>query len=224
MSFRLNIKYYLVHTLGFTNKEAIRAIGSGNLVVNGQVVRENIEFDETSEILYNGTVLKPDTPFTYIALYKPRGIETTHNPEIEANLTTIFSFERHMGFAGRLDKESEGLLILTNDGKYIQRMSSPAFEKEKEYLVTVNRELTDEFLEKIRGGVDIMICKTRPCAAEKVSALEFRIILTEGKNRQIRRMCRALGSTVTRLIRLRIDQVQLGDLKPGEYRSFSLTS
>ncbi len=224
MSFRLNIKYYLVHTLGFTNKEAIRAIGSGNLVVNGQVVRENIEFDETSEILYNGTVLKPDTPFTYIALYKPRGIETTHNPEIEANLTTIFSFERHMGFAGRLDKESEGLLILTNDGKYIQRMSSPAFEKEKEYLVTVNRELTDEFLEKIRGGVDIMICKTRPCIAEKVSAFEFRIILTEGKNRQIRRMCRALGSTVTRLIRLRIDQVQLGDLKPGEYRSFSLTS
>lgn len=224
MSFRLNIKYYLVHTLGFTNKEAIRAIGSGNLVVNGQVVRENIAFDETSEILYNGTVLKPDTPFTYIALYKPRGIETTHNPEIEANLTTIFSFERHMGFAGRLDKESEGLLILTNDGKYIQRMSSPAFEKEKEYLVTVNRELTDEFLEKIRGGVDIMICKTRPCVAEKVSAFEFRIILTEGKNRQIRRMCRALGSTVTRLIRLRIDQVQLGDLKPGEYRSFSLTS
>lgn len=223
MSFRLNIKYYLVHTLGFTNKEAIRAIGSGNLVVNGQAVTENIEFDETSEIFYNGTLLKPNTPFTYIALYKPRGIETTHNPEIEGNLTTVFSFERHMGFAGRLDKESEGLLILTNDGKYIQRMSSPAFEKEKEYLVTVNRELTEEFLEKIRGGVDIMICTTKPCFAEKVSGFEFRIILTEGKNRQIRRMCKALGSSVTRLIRLRIDQVQLGDLKPGEYRSFSLT-
>lgn len=222
VSFRLNIKYYLVHTLGFTNKEAIRAIGSGNLVVNGQAITGNSEFDETSEIFYNGTLLKPNTPFTYIALYKPRGIETTHNPEIEANLTTVFSFERHMGFAGRLDKESEGLLILTNDGKYIQRMSSPAFEKEKEYLVTVNRELTDEFLEKIRGGVDIMICKTKPCIAEKVSDFEFRIILTEGKNRQIRRMCKALGSSVTRLIRLRIDQVELGDLKPGEYRSFSL--
>jgi len=222
VSFRLNIKYYLVHTLGFTNKEAIRAIGSGKLVVNGQIITENIEFDETSEIFYNGTLLKPNTPFTYIALYKPRGIETTHNPEIEGNLTTVFSFERHMGFAGRLDKESEGLLILTNDGKYIQRMSSPAFEKEKEYLVTVNRELTEEFLEKIRGGVDIMICKTKPCFAEKVSGFEFRIILTEGKNRQIRRMCKALGSTVTRLIRLRIDQVQLGDLQPGEYRSFRL--
>lgn len=222
MSFRLNIKYYLVHTLGFTNKEAIRAIGSGKLVVSGEIITENIEFDETSEIFYNGTLLKPNTPFTYIALYKPRGIETTHNPEIEGNLTTVFSFERHMGFAGRLDKESEGLLILTNDGKYIQRMSSPAFEKEKEYLVTVNRELTEEFLEKIRGGVDIMICKTKPCFAEKVSGFEFRIILTEGKNRQIRRMCKALGCTVTRLIRLRIDQVELGDLQPGEYRSFRL--
>lgn len=222
MSFRLNIKYYLVHTLGFTNKEAIRAIGSGNMRVNGQAITENIEFDETSEIFYNGAVLKPNTPFTYIAFYKPRGIETTHNPGIEGNLTTVFPFERHMGFAGRLDKESEGLLILTNDGKYIQRMSSPAFEKEKEYLVTVNRELSESFLEKIREGVDIMICKTKPCFAEKVSDFEFRIILTEGKNRQIRRMCRALGSSVTRLVRLRIDQVQLGDLKPGEYRSFVL--
>lgn len=222
MSFRLYIKYYLVHSLGFTNKEAIRAIGSGNLVVNGQAITENIEFDETSEIFYKGTLLKPDTPFTYIALYKPRGIETTHNPEIEANLTTVFSFDRHMGFAGRLDKDSEGLLILTNDGKYIQRLSSPAFEKEKEYLVTVNRQLTDEFIEKIREGVDIMICKTKPCFAERVSDFEFRIILTEGKNRQIRRMCKALGCSVARLIRLRIDQVLLGDLKPGEYRPFVL--
>lgn len=223
MSFRLNIKYYLVHSLGFTNKEAIRAIGSGELLVNGQVITENIEFDETSEVHHKGRLLKPGTPFTYIAFYKPRGIETTHNPEIEGNLNTVFQFERHLGFAGRLDKDSEGLLILTNDGKYIQRMSSPAYEKEKEYLVTVIREVSDEFLEKIRQGVDIMICTTRPCFAERVSPYEFRIILTEGKNRQIRRMCKALGNSVSRLIRLRIDQVRLGDLKPGEYRSFSLT-
>lgn len=223
VSFRLNIKYYLVHTLGFTNKEAIRAIGSGNLVVNGQVIHENIEFDETSEIFYKGELLKPHAPFTYIAFYKPRGIETTHNPGIEANLNTVFRFERHLGFAGRLDKDSEGLLILTNDGKYIQRMSSPSFEKEKEYLVTVNRELTEDFIAQMQEGVDIMICKTKPCFAEKISAFEFRIILTEGKNRQIRRMCKALGSSVSRLIRLRIDQIQLGDLEPGGYREFQLS-
>lgn len=222
MSFRLNIKYYLVHHLGFTNKEAIRAINSGNLVVNGVTVLENIAFDETSEVYYHNEVLKPHTPFTYIALYKPRGIETTHNPDIAANLNTVFHFERHLGFAGRLDKDSEGLLILTNDGKYIQKMSSPAYEKEKEYLVTVNRELTDMFFEKIAAGVDIMICTTKPCFAERVSDVEFRIILTEGKNRQIRRMCKALGYSVTRLVRVRIDHITLDGLQPGEYRSFVL--
>lgn len=221
MSFRLNIKYYLVHRLGFTNKEAIRAIASGNLSVNGEAIYENIVFDETSEIRYCGELRKPGMPFLYIAFYKPRGIETTHNPDIAANLGTVFQFERHLGFAGRLDKESEGLLILTNDGKYIQRLSSPAYEKEKEYLVTIQGEVNDEFVRKIREGVDIRICITKPCFAEKISAHEFRIILTEGKNRQIRRMCRALGHHVSRLIRLRIDHVALETLKPGEYRLFT---
>lgn len=222
MSFRLYIKYYLVHRLGFTNKEAIRAINSGDMSVNGNVVRENILFDETSELRYKSEILKPGMAFTYIALYKPRGIETTHNEAIEANLNTVFRFERHLGFAGRLDKESEGLLILTNDGKYIQRMCSPLYEKEKEYLVTVIREINDEFIEKIRSGVDIMIGHTRPCFAEKLTAHEFRIVLTEGKNRQIRRMCKALGNSVRRLIRIRIDNIELGDLKPGEFRKFDL--
>ena len=222
LSFRLNIKYYLVHSLGFTNKEAIRAIESGKLMVNGSPVTGNIEFDDTCEIFYNDEVLKPHTPFTYIALYKPRGIETTHNPEIDANLTTVFHFERHLGFAGRLDKESEGLLILTNDGKYIQKLASPLYEKEKEYLVTVKQELTPDFIERLGQGMDIMICTTKPCFAEIVSDHEFRIILTEGKNRQIRRMCKALGYTVTRLIRTRIDLVALDGLQAGEYREFKV--
>jgi 23S rRNA pseudouridine2604 synthase len=222
VSFRLNIKYYLVHSLGFTNKEAIRAIESGKLMVNGTHITENIEFDETAEVFYNNAVLKPHTPFTYIALYKPRGIETTHNPLIADNLTMVFQFDKHLGFAGRLDKDSEGLLILSNDGKYIQRMSSPAYEKEKEYLVTVKQELTSHFIERIQAGVDIMICKTKPCFAEKISGNEFRIVLTEGKNRQIRRMCKALGYTVTQLIRTRIDGILLNDLQPGEHREFSV--
>jgi 23S rRNA pseudouridine2604 synthase len=222
VSFRLNIKYYLVHSLGFTNKEAIRAIESGKLVVNGNPITENIEFDETAEVFYNNEVLKPHTPFTYIALYKPRGIETTHNPLIADNLTTVFQFEKHLGFAGRLDKESEGLLILSNDGKYIQRMSSPAYEKEKEYLVTVKQELGPDFIENMQSGVDIMICTTKACFAEKVSTYEFRIVLTEGKNRQIRRMCKALGYSVTQLIRTRIDGILLKGLQPGEYREFSI--
>ena len=131
MSFRLNIKYYLVHNLGFTNKEAIRAIENRKLKVNGLIISENSEFDETCEIYFEDKLLKPKAPFTYIAFYKPRGIETTHNKEIADNLTTVFTFDKHLGFAGRLDKESEGLLILSNDGKYIQQLSSPIKEKEK---------------------------------------------------------------------------------------------
>ena len=222
MSFRLNIKYYLVHSLGFTNKEAIRAIENRKLKVNGLIITENSEFDETCEIYFEDVLLKPNTPFTYIAFYKPRGIETTHNKDITDNLTTVFNFEKHLGFAGRLDKESEGLLILSNDGKYIQYLSSPSKEKEKEYLVTVNRPISQEFIALMGAGVDIMICKTQPCFIEQLSEFEFKIILKEGKNRQIRRMCKALGYLVARLIRIRIDSICLDDLKSGEFREFKI--
>jgi len=222
VSFRLNIKYFLVHSLGFTNKEAIRAIESRKLKVNGLVVTENIEFDETFEIYFEDRLLKEKKVFIYIAFYKPRGIETTHNKDIESNLTTVFNFDTHLAFAGRLDKESEGLLLLSNDGKYIQKLSSPLNEKEKEYLVTVNKPITDEFIQKMSEGIDIMICKTKPCIVEKLSDLEFKIILTEGKNRQIRRMSKALGYLVAKLVRVRIDTICLEDLKPGEYRYYDL--
>jgi 23S rRNA pseudouridine2604 synthase len=222
VSFRLNIKYFLVHRLGFTNKEAIRAIEHRRLKVNGSVITENIEFNETWDIYLDDNLLKPNTPFTYIACYKPRGIETTNNQLIKDNLTTVFKFDKHLGYAGRLDKESEGLLLLSNDGKYIQSLSSPIKEKEKEYLVTVNKPISDEFIIKMGNGVDIMICKTQACKVEKLSEFEFRIILKEGKNRQIRRMCKALGYQVARLIRVRIDSIRLDGLKPGEYREYQL--
>lgn len=222
MSYRLKIKYYLVHSLGFTNKEAIRAIESHQLMVNGELVTSNIEFDETQAIYFKDELLKPNTPFTYIALYKPRGIETTNNKEIPNNLTTVFKAEKHLGYAGRLDKESEGLLLLSNDGKYIQNLSSPENEKEKEYLVTVNKLITDDFIHKMSAGLDIVICKTKPCFVKKKSDFEFQIILTEGKNKQIRRMCRKLNYSVNQLIRVRIDNICLGDLKPGEFMEYKL--
>jgi len=154
--------------------------------------------------------------------YKPRGIETTHNTEIKDNLTTVFNFDKHLSFAGRLDKESEGLLILSDDGKYIQALSSPNIEKEKEYIVTVNKPIVDSFIREMGQSVNISIAHTKPCFIEKLSEFEFRIILTEGKNRQIRRMCKVFGYLVARLIRIRIDNIHLGDLKPGEFREFKI--
>ena len=213
-----------MHSLGFTNKEAIRAIENRKLKVNGEIITENSEFNETWEIYFEDKLLKLNTPFTYIAFYKPRGIETTNNETIADNLTTVFKFDKHLGYAGRLDKESEGLLLLSNDGKYIQSLSSPIKEKEKEYLVTVNKSITDEFIRGMGAGVDIMICKTKPCFIEKISEFEFKIVLTEGKNRQIRRMCKALGYLVAQLIRVRIDTIELGNLKPGEFREYRLSN
>lgn len=221
MSFRLNIKYYLVHSLGFTNKEAIKAIDSRLLEVNGNVVDANIEFNETWDIYYNNVLLKPKLHYTYIALYKPRGIETTNNPSIPDNLTTVFKFDSHLGYAGRLDKESEGLLILSNDGKFIQKLSNPNNDKEKEYLVTVNQSITNSFLDLMSNGLDIGICITKPCIIEKVSEFTFKIILKEGKNRQIRRMCKKLGYGVQQLIRVRIDSISIDGLNPGEFRKIN---
>lgn len=222
MGFRQKIRHYIVQNFGFTNKEATSIILSGRLTVNGETVTENILFDDSFDIYLDNELLKAKTNYKYIAFYKPRGIETTHNVDIESNLTTVFNFDKHLAFAGRLDKESEGLLILSDDGKYIQAMSNPQKEKEKEYIVTVHRPIQDDFIDRMSQGVDIVIAKTKSCFAEKISETQFRIILTEGKNRQIRRMCKALGYVVEQLIRVRIDTVKLEGLNPGEYREFKI--
>lgn len=209
-----------MQNFGFTNKEATAIILSGRLTVNGETVTENILFDESQEIFLDDDLLKPRTDFTYIAFYKPRGIETTHSKATENNLMVHLPLAENLAFAGRLDKESEGLLILSNDGKYVESLSNPKTEKEKEYIVNVHKPIQDDFIEKMSQGVDIVIAYTKPCIVERLSDDEFRIVLTEGKNRQIRRMCRALGYSVTKLVRVRIDNILLENLKPGEYRTF----
>lgn len=220
MGFRRYIKYFLVHSFGFTNKEAYRLILGGRIKVNNDIITENREIDDNAEIYLDDRLLKEKRKFTYIAFYKPRGIETTHNKNIEHNLTTVFPLEQHLAFAGRLDKESEGLLILSDNGKYVQALASPFTEKEKEYLVTVNKPISPDFVQRMSQGIDIVIGTTRPCFVEQLGDLEFRIILKEGKNRQIRRMCKACGYIVNRLIRVRIDTIKLEDLQPGEFRYF----
>jgi 23S rRNA pseudouridine2604 synthase len=189
--------------------------------VNGMVISENVFFEIQDEILINDKVLKAKRDFTYIAFYKPKGIETTHNPEIKNNLLTVFHYPEKLNFAGRLDKESEGLLLLSNDGRFIQQLSDPLFEKEKEYLVTVNKPIVESFIREMSQGVNIVICRTKPCFVEQIEELNFRIILKEGKNRQIRRMCKVYGYSVVKLLRIRIDKIVLADLKPGEYRKFN---
>lgn len=220
LGFRQKIRHYIVQNFGYTNKEATSIILSGRLNVNGHVVTENILFDESHEIYLDNELLKPKTIYTYIAFYKPRGIETTHSKTKENNLLLHLPMAENLAFAGRLDKESEGLLILSNDGKYVETLSNPKTEKEKEYIVKVNKPIQDDFIVKMGQGVDIVIAQTKPCYVEKISEYKFKIILTEGKNRQIRRMCKAFGYLVEQLIRVRIDKIELEGLKPGKYREF----
>ncbi len=222
MSFRLRIKYFLIHRLNYTNKTAGTLISSGKLTVNGKEVRDNVLLKDEDELKFGDEILKAVTVYQYYALNKPIGIESTFNPLIKDNLTTVFPFTSEFIVAGRLDKASEGLLIISNNGKWVNRITRPEFKKEKEYVVETNKAIDGEFISKMSAGVDIGICLTLPCFTEKIGKNCFRIILTEGKNKQIRRMCKKLGFRVLSLKRLRIDNFYLNDLEVVKYKELIL--
>ena len=153
-----------------------------------------------------------------LAVNKPRGIVCTEERRERDSIVRFLSYPVRITYVGRLDKDSEGLLLMTNNGDIINRMMRAANKHEKEYKVTVDKPVTDEFLKEMAGGVPILDTVTRPCQVEKLGKYKFKIILTQGLNRQIRRMCEALGYEVKELRRVRIMNIELGNLKPGEYR------
>jgi 23S rRNA pseudouridine2604 synthase len=222
VSFRLRIKYFLIHRLNYTNKTAGALISSGKLTVNGKEIRSNEVLNDEDELKLKDEILKAKPVYQYYALHKPRGIESTFNKAIKDNLSTVFPFTDEFIVAGRLDKASEGLLLISNDGKWVHGITRPEFKKEKEYIVEVDKEIDEEFISKIRAGIDIGICITQPCFAEKIGEKTFRIILTEGKNKQIRRMCKTLHFSVIALKRVRIDKFYLNDLEVVKYRDLNI--
>ena len=153
-----------------------------------------------------------------LAVNKPRGIVCTEERRERDSIVRFLNYPVRITYVGRLDKDSEGLLLMTNNGDIINRMMRAANKHEKEYKVTVDKPVTDEFLKEMAGGVPILDTVTRPCQVEKLGKYKFKIILTQGLNRQIRRMCEALGYEVKELRRVRIMNIKLGNLKPGEYR------
>ena len=217
MSFRLRIKYFLIHRLNYTNKTAGELISSGKLTVNGKEIYENEVLYKGDEMKLGDKILKAKPLYQYYALHKPKGIESTFNTDIKDNLSTIFPFDDEFIVAGRLDKASEGLLLISNDGKWVNGITRPENNKEKEYNVEVDKEISDEFVNKMGSGVNIGFYITKPCEIQKTGKKTFRIILTEGKNKQIRRMCKKFGFQVTCLKRTRIDKFYLSDLKPFKY-------
>lgn len=223
MSFRLKIKYYLIHALNYTNKTADELISSGKLTVNGNAVYINVILGDEDELSLNGKVLKAVPDYSYFALYKPVGIESTFYKNIEDNLSKVFPFDDSYYVAGRLDKASEGLLLISNNGKWINSLSRADAHKEKEYIVEVEQSINETFIIEMSKGVDIGFYITRPCTVWQINSNTFGIILTEGKNKQIRRMCKKLGNRVKTLKRTRIDQFYLTDLKPLEFKKINLT-
>lgn len=211
-------KYFLVRIHGCSNKQALKILSEQRLTINGIIASEHSKiFPEDSVELDHQLVRKP-CKLLYMALYKPRGVECTLNREIRPNLLPFIPSNDRLFPVGRLDKESEGLLLLTNDGLLYKTLALSDALKEKEYLVWVDSPLDDSHIMQLAGGIIIMGKKTRPATVVKTAEDSFRIILTQGMNRQIRRMCHKIGLNVTRLLRVRIDSLLLGDLAPGECR------
>lgn len=218
MTFRNRLQYLLVLRLQISNKEALNLIISGKVLVNGSVAKSNCELIQTDEVIYEGKVLQEAKKLIYIAFYKPRGIETTLNVAIEDNLKAILPFEADVFPVGRLDKDSEGLLLLTNDGTVYDKILRNENKTEKDYVVQVDKSITSEFLETMSAGIVIMGKMTLPCQLIQINDFTFKITLIQGLNRQIRRMCYKLDYEVLSLKRIRIGNVHLEDLKASEYR------
>lgn len=222
MGFTRHLTYFLVHTAKLTNKAAKEAIAQGKVTLNDALVTNNCVLTGHEKIQLNGLVLQAKTHFRYWKFYKPIGYQSSLNQNVPNNLHSFFDASQQLAIAGRLDKASEGLLLLSNNGKWIETLCHPHFEKEKEYLVQVNATFNQTFIEQLCKGIRFWNYTTKPCQAEQLDPYRFRICLTEGKNRQIRNMCHHLGYSVTSLLRTRIHQWELGSLQPGELEEFTV--
>ncbi len=212
---------YLAECGVCSRREADKLIEAGKVSVNGQVAGRGCKVKPGDEVRVGRKVLGGKSERTVLAFYKPVGVTCTEKDKYAEKIIHDFiNYPVRVTYAGRLDKDSEGLLLMTNDGDLINAVMRGAHGHEKEYIVKVNQEITDNFLESMQRGVYLkaLETKTRPCKAEKIGKFTFRIILTQGLNRQIRRMCRSLGYEVTHLKRVRVMNVQLGKLTPGKYR------
>jgi 23S rRNA pseudouridine2604 synthase len=220
LSYRKKIKFLIVRRLKISNKEADKLIYSGKISVNGNCVKENIPFTDWDEVKAEDQTLQEKTEILYFLFHKPRGIESTLSEKINDSLLKFIPRELRLFPVGRLDKDSEGLMLLTNNGEIYRSILEGGVEKE--YRVTVDKSIDSDFKNKMEAGIVIMGKLTKPCKVRALSETTFSIILTEGRNRQIRRMCHKLGYTVMRLVRIRIGDLHLGDLKPGELRATEL--
>ncbi|MCH5343202.1 MAG: pseudouridine synthase [Acetatifactor sp.] len=218
---QVRLNKYLAKCGVCSRREADKLIEQGVVTVDGHVGLTGQTVRGTEEIRVRGKLLEGREERHVLAFYKPMGVTCTEkDPHAEKKINDMISYPVRLTYAGRLDKDSEGLLLLTNDGDLINAVMRGANRHEKEYLVKVNKEITDVFLQKMTNGIYLrdLDTTTRECEIQKIGKFTFQIILTQGLNRQIRRMCQACGYQVKSLKRVRVMNISLGNLRPGEYR------
>ncbi len=212
---------YIGETGFCSRREADALIEEGRVTVNGNPAEMGMKVTNDDQVRIDGKLIreKNERP-VYLAFNKPPGIECTTNQEVKDNIVDFINYPKRIFPIGRLDKASEGLIFMTNDGDIVNKILRARNNHEKEYTVTVNKPITSRFIDRMGNGVPILDTVTRKCHVEQLSKFTFKIILTQGLNRQIRRMCEYLGYEVTRLIRIRIINISL-DLPQGRWRDLT---
>ena len=215
----MRINKYISETGFCSRRETDRFIAAGRITINGKVCVKGAEVEAEDIVLIDGKEIpQVDRQPVYLALNKPIGIVCTAAPQVEGNIIQYVNYPSRIFAVGRLDKASEGLILLTNDGEIVNKMMRSEHNHEKEYVVTVDKPVTDEFLRMMSQGVEILDVITKPCEVYRHRENVFRLILTQGLNLQIRRMCKALGYRVLKLERIRIMNITLDQLERGQWR------
>ena len=214
----VRLNKYLSEAGVCSRREADRLIESGKVTVDGVRAQTGMRVTPGQTVKVGRKVVSKQDEMIVLAVNKPRGIVCTEERRERNSIVRFLNYPVRVTYVGRLDKDSRGLLLMTNNGDIINKMMRAANYHEKEYKVTVDQEITQEFIRQMSSGVPILDTVTRPCRVEKIGKYTFSIILTQGLNRQIRRMCEALGYQVKDLVRVRVMNIRLGSLREGEYR------
>lgn len=201
-----------------SRREADRLVETGRITVDGIKAVMGQKVSSAQEIQIDGKPIKKEQDKVLLAFNKPRGIVCTTSKKDKDNIVDYIGYGKRIYPIGRLDKDSDGLILLTNNGELVDKILRGSNLHEKEYIVTVNKKVTPEFVRAMSAGVPILDTVTRPCQVEQISPRTFRIILTQGMNRQIRRMCEYFDYRVVELTRVRVLNIRLGKLKVGTYR------
>ena len=216
----IRLNKYLSEAGICSRREADRQIEQGNVQIDGVTASMGMKVLPGQGVTFKGRPVSKEEEMILLALNKPVGIVCTAEKREKNNVIDFVNYPKRIYPVGRLDKDSEGLLLLTNNGDIVNKMMRSGNRHEKEYIVTVNKNITDSFIRGLAGGVPLVELgvTTRKCRVEKLNSRQLKIILTQGYNRQIRRMCEYFGYRVVNLLRTRIMNIELGELETGKYR------